>query len=53
MSRDPLSLTESDIVKTVKELRGQRQAFLVTEQQPKGKNKIAAPANISLADLGL
>lgn len=53
MSKDPASFTEDDCTRVVRELRAQRNAFVVTEKQPKGKNKIAAPSNLNLDELGL
>lgn len=48
--KDPLSLTDSDVEKIVTELRAARALWVKAEA--KGK-KVAAPKNLSLADLDL
>lgn len=53
MSKDPAAFTSDDCQRVVKELRAQRNAFMITEKLPKGKNKIKAPTNLSLDELDL
>ena len=53
MSKDPQGFTDDDCARVVRVLRDQRNAFLITEKQPKGKNKIVAPSNLKLEELDL
>ena len=51
MSRDPLQLTQADDERLIAHLRAARHVFLIEEQKPKGKNRVAAPGDLSLDQL--
>ncbi len=61
MAKDPLTLTESDILQIIEAFRLQRKAWAQAEaagatKAPRGASagpKIAVPANLSADDLGL
>ncbi len=50
-AKDPTTLTDSELIQIISELRRQRSQFILEEK--KGKKANPAAANLSLADLQL